>query len=292
VNLGAYLGDRRVLIEAALLARAESRWAEVPSSLRQAMRYSLFAGGKRLRPCLALASAEAFGGSPRGPVVEFACAVELVHTYSLIHDDLPCMDDDDLRRGRPTCHKAFGEALAILAGDALLTEAFHFTGLVEAPLAGQLTRELALGAGAAGMVGGQTLDLAATGASPLDAAGVEAIHLRKTAMLMGAAAAGGAVASGAPPDSVDRLRAYGRALGLAFQAADDWLDVEGSVELRGKRRGGDAAREKATLASALGVAGAKAWAAERVAEAEALAETLPAPGPLFELARFAMERRS
>jgi len=264
----------------------------VPERLRDAMRYSLFAGGKRLRPILALAAAEAVGGEPRGPALELACAVELIHTYSLIHDDLPAMDDDDLRRGRPTSHKVFGEAVAILAGDALLTEAFRFVAEAPAPLAGRLAAELALGAGAAGMVGGQALDIEATGAGAVTVERVEAIHLRKTARLLAAAAAGGAAAAGAAREVVDRVRDYGLALGLAFQAADDWLDLEATVEIRGKQQGGDVALDKATLVAALGVAGAKRWAAEQVDRAEALVAELPAPARLRELARYAIARPS
>ena len=256
------------------------------------MRYSLFAGGKRLRPILALAAAEAVGGEAKGSALEFACAVELVHTYSLIHDDLPCMDDDDLRRGRPTSHKVFGEAVAVLAGDALLTEAFRFLSEIETAGVGQLVAELADGSGARGMVGGQALDIEATGKGAIGAAGVEDIHLRKTAMLLAAACAGGAAATGASREVVDQLREYGVALGLAFQAADDWLDVEAPAEVRGKRQGGDQEQEKVTLVSELGVAGAKRWAEERSARAEALVGTLPAPDMLRALARYSIQRET
>ena len=293
MSLQAYLDQRRGVVEAALLARAEARWACVPARLAEAMRYSLFAGGKRLRPILALASAEALGERPVGPVLEFACAIELLHTYSLIHDDLPCMDDDDLRRGRPTSHKVFGEGLAVLAGDALLTEAFGFVAGLERSLAGPLAAELARGAGAVGMVGGQWLDLEATGAAaPVGAPQVERIHASKTAALIAAAAAGGAVAARAAPAVVDRLRAYGTALGLAFQAADDWLDVEASAELRGKRQGGDAALHKATLVTELGVEGAKRRAVEHAERAVALVGDLADPQWLKALAHYAVERAS
>jgi len=291
VKLAEYLTERRALVEAALLARAEQRWAGVPARLSEAMRYSLFAGGKRLRPILALAAAEAVGGRPLGAALEFACALEMVHTYSLIHDDLPCMDDDDLRRGRPTSHKVFGEGLAILAGDGLLTEAFGFVAEIGGSVGAALARELALGAGAAGMVGGQLLDLDATDSEEtVGAAQVERIHRGKTAALIGASTAGGGVAAEASPAAVAVLREYGIALGLAFQAADDWLDVEASEEARGKRSGGDAELKKATLVSELGVEGAKQRAREHSDRAAGLVESLPKPEWLVALARYAIER--
>jgi geranylgeranyl diphosphate synthase type II len=291
LKLEEYLGERRSLVEAALLARVERRWADVPARLAEAMRYSLFAGGKRLRPILALASAEALDGDPLGAALEYACALEMVHTYSLIHDDLPCMDDDDLRRGRPTSHKMFGEGLAVLAGDGLLTEAFGFVAEVGGPVGAALARELARGAGAAGMVGGQLLDLDATDSKvAVGAAQVERIHLGKTAALIGAATAGGAVATRASADLVSLLRDYGIALGLAFQAADDWLDVEASEEARGKRSGGDAELNKATLVSELGVEGAKRRAREHADQAAGLIRGLPKPEWLTALAEYAIAR--
>jgi geranylgeranyl diphosphate synthase type II len=291
LKLEEYLGERRALVEAALLARVERRWVDVPARLAEAMRYSLFAGGKRLRPILALAAAEAVGGRPLGAALEFACALEMVHTYSLIHDDLPCMDDDDLRRGRPTSHKVFGEGLAVLAGDGLLTEAFGFVTEVGGPVGAALAHELASGAGAAGMVGGQLLDLDATDSKEtVGAAQVERIHRAKTAALIGASTAGGAIAAEAKAEVVASMREYGIALGLAFQAADDWLDVEASEQARGKRAGGDAELKKATLVSELGVEGAKRRAKEHADRAVGLIAHLPGPEWLMALARYAMER--
>ena len=291
MKLEEYLGERRALVEAALLARVERRWVDVPARLAEAMRYSLFAGGKRLRPILALAAAEAVGGRPLGAALEFACALEMVHTYSLIHDDLPCMDDDDLRRGRPTSHKVFGEGLAVLAGDGLLTEAFGFVTEVGGPVGTALAHELASGAGAAGMVGGQLLDLDATDSKEtVGAAQVERIHRAKTAALIGASTAGGAIAAEAKAEVVASMREYGIALGLAFQAADDWLDVEASEQARGKRAGGDAELKKATLVSELGVEGAKRRAKEHSDRAVGLVAHLPRPEWLVALARYAMDR--
>ena len=291
MNLEEYLGERRALVEAALLARIERRWLEVPARLAEAMRYSLFAGGKRLRPILSLAAAEAVGGRPLGAALEFACALEMVHTYSLIHDDLPCMDDDDLRRGRPTSHKVFGEGLAVLAGDGLLTEAFGFVAAVGGPVGAALARELAPGAGATGMVGGQLLDLDATDSpETVGATQVERIHRGKTAALIAASTAGGAVAAEASVEVVNLLREYGLALGLAFQAADDWLDVEASEAARGKRSGGDAVLNKATLVSELGVEGAKRRAKEHADRAAELVARLPKPEWLIALARYSIER--
>jgi geranylgeranyl diphosphate synthase type II len=284
-----YLADRRALFERALQARLAELAPGVPARLVEAMRYSVDAGGKRLRPILALAAADLFGpvGGDRVAALAFACAVELVHTYSLIHDDLPCMDDDDLRRGRPTSHRVFGEALAILAGDALLTEAFGGLAALPPHLAAPLTAELARGAGARGMVGGQVMDIVA-GARGREE--VEEIHRRKTAALMAAAAAGGALSAGATPALAERLRRYGEQVGLAFQAADDALDVEGDPALRGKRRGGDAAAAKATLATTLGVAATRHHAEQHAARAEEALEGMPDADPLRELARFAARR--
>ena len=256
----AYLESRRAAIEPELSRRLAEALRPVPPRLAEAMRYGVLGGGKRLRPALVLAAAEAVGHAPAPPsAFQFGGALELVHCYSLIHDDLPAMDDDDLRRGRPTVHRAFDEAAAILAGDALLTEAFVWTASVP-DLGAALTRELAIAAGATGMVGGQALDIEATGRGAIPADAVERIHEGKTSALFAAAAAGGALCGGAAEGWVERLRRYGRALGLAFQAADDLLDVEGDPAARGKRSGGDAELSKATLVASLGVEGTRARA--------------------------------
>ncbi|MCS7271538.1 MAG: polyprenyl synthetase family protein [Gemmataceae bacterium] len=255
-------------IEAALELSLEQVTGEAPQPLREAMRYSLLAPGKRLRPLLTLLTHEAASGNGDiSAALPAACAVEMVHTYSLIHDDLPAMDDDDLRRGRPTCHKVYGEALAILAGDALLTGAFEVLATGYPPArAAVLTVELARAAGAIGMVGGQTLDLQAEGrlpgSSPLPAtlATLEDLHRRKTGALIRAAVRLGWLAadpSGGPPPLQEQrahwVDTFATALGLLFQITDDLLDVEGSEEKTGKRLGKDAARGKLTYPGLVGV---------------------------------------
>ena len=243
----------------------------VPSRLAEAMRYAVFGQGKRLRPALVRLVSLALGGDDARAAAP-AVAVECVHTYSLVHDDLPCMDDDDLRRGRPTCHKVFGEALAVLAGDALLT--FAFEVLAREPRAGDLAGALARGAGPAGMVGGQELDLAPPGAPTL--ALVAEIHARKTAALLGAAAELGAIAAGAGDRERGAARDYGRALGLCFQATDDVLDVTGDAATLGKTPGKDARARKPTLVAVLGLDGAREEAARLAGAAREAARSLGA----------------
>jgi geranylgeranyl diphosphate synthase type II len=218
----AYLAECVTAVDG-LLDRAVPASEEEPSRLHQAMRHLLFPGGKRLRPALACAAAEAVGAS-REVALPMAAAVELVHTYSLVHDDLPCMDDDDTRRGRPTVHVAFGEALAVLAGDALLAAAFEVLASAKAPAARRLAalEELARASGSRQLVGGQVDDLAAT--PPIDRERVESVHRRKTAALISAAVVGGGLLGGGDKSSVRRLRRFGQAVGLGFQIADDLLD--------------------------------------------------------------------
>ncbi len=223
-----------------------------PARLHEAMRYSVFGGGKRLRPSLSILACEALGGT-RAAALPAACALEMIHTYSLIHDDLPSMDDDDFRRGRPSCHRAFDEATAILAGDALQAEAFGTIArqVRRAPLAAALAAELADAAGASGMVGGQVLDLA--GSSSSDEAALEKIHRLKTAAMFRAAARMGALSAGAARAPVDRLGVFGERLGLAFQIVDDILDVSGTARELGKTPGKDSAQDKATYPALLGI---------------------------------------
>jgi geranylgeranyl diphosphate synthase type II len=256
--LDDYLRQRRAEVEKRL-AEALRPEPGLPVSLLEAMRYSLLAPGKRLRPILVLMAAEACGGV-EDDAWPAACAVEMIHAYSLIHDDLPAMDDDDLRRGQPTCHKKFGEALAILAGDALLTMAFQV--LAEgypAETGASCCKELARAAGAAGMVGGQVDDLAWEQANERSVEDLEYLHARKTGALIQASLRLGALAAHAhrpePPERelLERLDGYGRCLGLAFQITDDLLDVEGQAEQTGKRVGKDAARGKLTYPGFLGV---------------------------------------
>jgi geranylgeranyl diphosphate synthase type II len=251
------LRSRRELVDN-YLPRALDFATGCPASLREAMAYSLLAPGKRLRPLLVLSATEAAGGDA-ALALPAAAAVEMVHTYSLIHDDLPAMDDDDLRRGRPTCHKQFGEALAILAGDALLTLAFQVVGeSYPAATAAACCRELARGAGAAGMVGGQVEDLAWENQPSGALADLERVHAHKTGALfrtclrLGAFVAQGERTAGPEPALLEALDTFGRGFGLAFQITDDLLDVQGDAEQTGKRVGKDAARGKLTFPGLLG----------------------------------------
>jgi geranylgeranyl diphosphate synthase type II len=252
------VNEKRAAIEAYLPAELRSV-SGCPAGLMEAMRYSLLAPAKRLRPLLVLLACEATGGNEK-VALPAAAAVEMVHTYSLIHDDLPAMDDDDLRRGRPTCHKQFGEAMAILAGDALLTLAFEvLTENYPPGSAAACCRELARGAGAVGMVGGQVEDLAWENQPTGNVADLERIHAHKTGALfraslrMGAFAAQGEQCGGPEPAALSALDEYGRGFGLAFQITDDLLDVEGHSERAGKRVGKDAARGKLTYPGLLGI---------------------------------------
>jgi geranylgeranyl diphosphate synthase type II len=294
MNLEAYLAERRTQIEAALeqaLRPSES----TPPRLLEAMRYAVLSGGKRVRPILALAACEAVPAAP-ALALPFGCAIELVHAYSLVHDDLPAMDDDELRRGRPTVHVVYGEALAILAGDALLTEAFRVAAEgaraagVDPVRALDLIATIAVAAGAGGMVGGQVADLEAEGVAA-DRAVVESIHRRKTAALIAAAVDAGAIAGEATGARRAAFAEYGRALGLAFQIADDILDATAPTAVTGKRVGGDAAHGKATYPAVLGLEGARNAARELLARCLAATAELGAPAePLRAIARFVVER--
>ena len=273
-----YLQARRADIEAALLAALPSP-PECPAVVADAMRYSITAGGKRLRPILCLASAEAAGGDP-ALAMPGACALEFIHTYSLIHDDLPAMDNDTLRRGRPTLHVVAGEGMAILAGDGLLTEAFAL--LARAPATRDpvvVARKLrviavvAAAAGPAGMVGGQALDLAGSApgqASPPNGDAIRAMHAKKTGALIRAAAAAGAIMGGADDRLVHSIDAAAAELGLAFQIIDDVLDVEGVSGRLGKTAGKDAAAGKATYPALYGLDGARDMAEACLERADAI----------------------
>jgi geranylgeranyl diphosphate synthase type II len=268
-----------------------------PARLAAAMRYSVLGGGKRLRPVLCLMATEACGGDS-GAAMGAACALELVHTYSLIHDDLPAMDNDDLRRGRATCHKAFDEATAILAGDALLTLAFELIALEVEPVSAALrcVRILAGGAGPAGMVGGQMADLQAE-QQALDEridgtlGALEAIHRRKTGALLRAPLQMGAVIAHAPQAHQEALDHYGRAVGLAFQIVDDLLDVQGDETKLGKRVGKDSGLGKWTYPRFLGIDGSRRRAQQLADEAVAALAPLGSRGHrLRELALALLER--
>ncbi|HKI37378.1 MAG TPA: farnesyl diphosphate synthase [Gemmataceae bacterium] len=296
-DLSQYLHDKRALVDARLQESIRAGDG-CPESLAEAMCYSLLAPGKRLRPLLVILAAEACGGGDAA-ALPAACAVEMVHTYSLIHDDLPAMDDDDLRRGLPTCHKKFSEAMAILAGDALLTLAFEVLAEGYPPAtAAACCRQLARGAGAAGMVGGQVDDLAMEsrqGTSALSE--LEFLHARKTGALfraslrLGVLSAQGERPSGADPRALAMFDAYGQAFGLAFQITDDLLDVESSAEQTGKRVGKDAARGKLTYPGFLGTAESRRRAQRLCREAQdALAPLGSAGERLAALARSIVER--
>ncbi|MBI2301577.1 MAG: polyprenyl synthetase family protein [Armatimonadetes bacterium] len=296
MDVAAHLAARAAEVEAAL-DRLLPPGETSPPQLHQAMRYSLEAGGKRLRPALVLDACACAGGDP-DTALPTACALECIHTYSLIHDDLPCMDDDDLRRGRPSCHKQFDEATALLAGDALLTLAF---GLVAGNLgedgvtAGQVVRvtaEVAEAAGTPGMVGGQMLDLLGEGQPPT-AELVEAIHLRKTTALLRAAVRCGAILGGAGDAEFEALSAYGRNLGLAFQIVDDILDIVGDEAALGKPVGSDVGLAKATWPAVHGLDESRRYAHALIAEAQRSLDGFGAEAePLRALAAFVEERQS
>jgi geranylgeranyl diphosphate synthase, type II len=300
-----HLKPRQQAVEQALRGWCERLTAEAPPALAEAIRYSLLAPGKRLRPLLCVLACEAVGGSVEQALAA-GCAVEMVHTYSLIHDDLPAMDDDDLRRGLPTCHVKFGEGLAILAGDALLTMAFEVLGSGYGPKTVAVSCvELARGAGAVGMVGGQVLDLEAEGKidgsvsrEPTASVGkLETIHRLKTgalfrsALRLGVYAAQAERANGVDPSALAAIERYAAAFGLAFQVTDDLLDVESSAETTGKRVGKDAARGKLTYPGLVGVEASRRKAEQLGREAvAAAAEFGPAGEPLAALARYVVNR--
>ena len=257
MDLSAYLKQCAQRVDRALdgyLPRATAK----PATIHRAMRYSLFAGGKRMRPVLCLAAAEACGGEV-GAALPAACAVECVHTYSLVHDDLPCMDDDDLRRGRPTSHKVFGEGVAVLAGDALLTQAFEILAQAATtpryPIAAQI-RELAVASGSLQLIAGQIADLEGEG-KPATRAQLRFIHERKTAAMIEASLRLGAMSANATPAKLAALTDFGRNLGLAFQVIDDILDVTQTSEKLGKSAGKDVAAEKTTYPAVIGLEASK-----------------------------------
>jgi farnesyl diphosphate synthase len=255
--------------------QALSRWvadpagAPAPAGLGDAMRYAVLDGGKRLRPLLVMAACDAVGGQAQ-PALRAACAVELIHAYSLVHDDMPCMDNDVLRRGKPTVHVKFGEAQALLAGDALQALAFELLtpgdGSVDAAVQARLCRLLARAAGFQGMAGGQAIDLASVGL-PLDSAQLHEMHRLKTGALLQASVVMGAACGAASPAALDALRDYGATIGLAFQVVDDILDVTADAATLGKTAGKDAAQDKPTFVSLMGLAASQAYAQQLLAQA-------------------------
>jgi geranylgeranyl diphosphate synthase type II len=282
-SLAEFLDRARTRVDEAL-ERWLSKPPDCPAIVSEAMRYSVFAGGKRLRPLLALAAADAVDPAALDRALPAACAIELIHTYSLIHDDLPAMDNDTLRRGRPTLHVVYGDGVAILAGDGLHAEAFSL--LAREPPASQddggrlATRKLRVltivgqAAGPAGMVGGQAIDLQAGGQAPgrsltLDAQGVQSMHARKTGALIRASAMAGAIMAGAPDHLVDLIDRYAAEVGLAFQIVDDILDVEGDAAALGKSAGKDAAGGKPTYPRLFGLDESRWLAADCLARAHA-----------------------
>jgi geranylgeranyl diphosphate synthase, type II len=290
-DLEKYLTERRAVVEAALARHLEA-CVGAPATLREAMSYSLLAGGKRLRPMLALASSEAVGGQV-DDALDAACAVEFIHTYSLIHDDLPAMDDDDFRRGRPTSHKKFGEAIAILAGDALAAEAFRVAASRRAgreAAVADVVFELARASGAVGMVGGQVIDIEATG-EKIDVDHLQALHHAKTGELLLVSVRAGARMGGATAGQLEQLTVYGRALGLAFQIVDDVLDITADLATLGKDPGSDREAGKTTFVDLLGVDGARARAQSVMDEGlSALAAFGDKAAALRALARYTVER--
>ncbi|MBI2492732.1 MAG: polyprenyl synthetase family protein [Candidatus Rokubacteria bacterium] len=294
-DLPAYLTARRALVDAAL-ERVLPPEDAPPPTVHRAMRYSVMAGGKRLRPILVIAGAEAVGGAA-AEVMPTACALELIHTYSLIHDDLPAMDDDDYRRGRLTSHKVFGEAIAILAGDALLTLAFRLVAdnaaSVKDPRAvGDAVAEIADAAGTAGMVGGQVVDIESEGKA-VSAGTLEYIHLHKTAALIRASLRVGARLAGGDAAAVAAISEAGRDLGLAFQIVDDILDVEGSLEQLGKTAGKDQRQRKATYPALHGLEASRREARRLVERVKTRLAGLGERGaPLGALADYVFERKN
>jgi len=294
-DLKTYLKEKKALVDRALEACFPEA-KDLTSDVIASMKYSLFAGGKRLRPILCLSGAEAVGGTER-EILPVACALELIHTYSLIHDDLPVMDDDDLRRGRPTNHKVFGEATALLAGDGLLTEAFHLmttTELAESASPKTLLRTIHLiarAAGHRGMIGGQLIDIQSE-RKPANLLLVEFMHRHKTAALIAASVTSGAILGGGDEFQIQAITSYGDNIGLAFQISDDILDIEGDSKATGKSVGADEKRGKATYPSVIGLRRSKQIQNELI---EAAVQSLEGfdhrAEPLRQIARYIIERK-
>src|SRR5437660_1538785 len=293
MKLPPFFEEDRLTVDAALERLLPAETAP-PSSIHTAMRYSVFAGGKRIRPIRCLETARIFAQDV-GPALHPACAIEFIHTYSLIHDDLPALDNDDLRRGKPTCHRQFGEAIAILAGDALLTLAFETLGAtpVNAELRVKMLTEIATSAGTMnGMVGGQVADLEAEGKT-VGPETLEYIHRSKTAALIRASITAGAICAGAPEDEIARLRQFGETIGWAFQVTDDILDVEESSAALGKTAGKDVAQQKATYPAVFGLERSHEIANELSSNAIAdLASYGARAARLREIAEFLVHRRT
>ncbi len=297
MDIQGYLREKREIIDKALEAYFpdpddQDRKPPYPSSLLRAIRHSLFSGGKRIRPIMLIASYEAVGGQGN-EILPFACGLEMIHTYSLIHDDLPALDNDEYRRGRPTCHKAFGEAIAILAGDALLTEAFSLMtrkSSNDPQIVLKVVHEVARASGVYGMVGGQVADIESEGRA-VDFVDVEYIHTHKTGALILASVRAGAILGKGTDQALKAITQYGKKIGLAFQVVDDILNVEGRAEVMGKSTGSDLRKRKATYPAVLGIRESKKRAGELVESAvEALHLFGTEAEPLREIARFIVRR--
>lgn len=295
MDLQEYLADRRGLVEKALI-EIMPPLQQYPPVIYEAMHYSLFAGGKRLRPILCLAASEAIG-QDYSKVLPVAAAIELIHTYSLIHDDLPAMDNDDYRRGKLTNHKCFGEGIAILAGDALLTLAFEvLSGFVTENYSCEgilhVIAEIAKASGTMGMIGGQVMDLQSEGKA-IDKKVLEYIHTHKTGALFRASIRAGALLSEASGKELEDLTSYSENFGLAFQITDDLLDITGNLSKMGKSSGSDSKKQKATYPAVYGFEESRRMAAEAVQKAKASLDSLPGnTDPLGKLADYLLERES
>jgi geranylgeranyl diphosphate synthase type II len=304
MDIKRYLQEKKEIVDSALERYYpnlpdEGIEGNSPALLQKAIRHSLFAGGKRIRPILSIAAFEAVGGKGNG-ILPFACALEMIHTYSLIHDDLPAMDNDDFRRGKPTCHKVFGEAIGILAGDALLTEAFRLMtnrAVSDTPSGGEglildIINEVAQAAGTSGMVGGQVLDIEFEG-KEVSLPTLQYIHTHKTGALILVSIRAGVKLGEASGETLRAFTRYGERVGLAFQIADDILNVEGESGCLGKSTGTDLSKGKATYPSVLGLEESKRRAKELVEFAvEALSPYGPEADPLREIARFIIVREN
>jgi geranylgeranyl diphosphate synthase type II len=291
--LAQTLEEGRKMIDAAL-ERLLPAADQQPSSIHRAMRHSVFAGGKRIRPILCMEAGRAVLGELPAGTDDVGAALEMLHTYSLIHDDLPALDNDDLRRGRPTCHKVFGEAIAILAGDALQTQAYETLSRLKCPAEARvrIIEEISRGTGTVnGMIGGQVVDLEAEHSKP-SAETLEYIHRSKTAALITASVVSGGIYAGASAEQLDRLRSYGQAIGLAFQIVDDILDVTQTSEQLGKTAGKDVASEKATYPSLFGLDESRRKAGELLESASKALDIFGRRGEVLnDMAKFLIERR-
>jgi geranylgeranyl diphosphate synthase type II len=296
VDIVEYLKEKKRVIDK-VLEKIIPKETDFPQSLHRAMRYSLFPGGKRIRPILAITAYEVVGGKGNG-ILPFACSLELIHTYSLIHDDLPALDNDDYRRGRPSSHKVFGEAMATLAGDALLTEAFHLIsreglrGEVAPRVVIEVIDEISKAAGFTGMIAGQVIDIESEG-KKVELPVLEFIHTHKTGSLILVSVRTGGRLGGAKDVEMEALTRYGKAVGLAFQITDDILDVEGSQASMGRAPGVDKARDKVTYPALLGLEESKRRCNELIGQAVAALEPFGHRGePFREIALYIGKRSS